>query len=358
MNIFEDLFVLEAAQNHLGSIDRGLRIISEYRKVVQFNNVRAAIKWQFRDADSLIHKDYKDRTDIRYIKKTQLAKMTEEQYGILIKATKDNGCIPMATPFDEKSVDMCVKFDLPIIKLASSDINDWVLIERIAHTKRPVIASTGGSSLKDMDDLVIYFERRHIPLAINHCVSLYPTEDGDLELNQIDFLKERYPGHTIGLSSHEYHDWQSSMLISYAKGARMWERHIDVEYQGVEVSDYNSLPHQADEWFKAYHKARAMCGGSSNDRRVIPLAETQYLDQTVRGVYAKTDLKKGQVLTEQDIYLAIPLLKGQLSCRELIAGEKLLKDIPQDKPLFIDSIDSVYATNDKLKQTIYERGIS
>ena len=81
----------------------------------------------------------------------------------------------MATPFDERSVDLCVELGLHIIKLASSDINDWVLIERIAATKRPVIASTGGSSVKDIDDLVTFFTTGAIPLAINHCVSLYPV---------------------------------------------------------------------------------------------------------------------------------------------------------------------------------------
>jgi len=68
--IFEDLFVLELASNHWGKLARGLKIISDYGQVVRFNGVRAALKLQFRDVDSFIHKDFRDRTDIRYIKKT------------------------------------------------------------------------------------------------------------------------------------------------------------------------------------------------------------------------------------------------------------------------------------------------
>jgi sialic acid synthase SpsE len=352
MNIFEDLFILEMANNHQGSVERGLKIIKEYRKIVQFNNVRAAIKLQFRSSD-LIHKDYRNRTDVRYIKKTLSTQLTDEQYGVLVQSIRDNGCIPMSTPFDEKSVDLCVKLNLPVIKLASSGINDWLLIERVAATKKPVIVSTGGSSLKDIDDIVVYFERRNIPLAINHCVSFYPTEDDKMELNQIDFLKNRYPGHTIGLSTHEYHNLSASMFISYAKGVRMWERHIDLD-----TSPYNSLPHQIDEWFKAYHKVRELSGGSSTVRRIISSGEMEYLNQTVRGVYANKNLKKNQVISDKDVYLAIPLLKGQLSCRELISGEQLITDIKENRPIYIDSIDSVYATNDTLKGGIYERGIS
>ena len=69
-DIFEDLFVLELANNHWGSVERGLKIIEDYGQIVRFNNVRAAIKLQFRDVDSFVHKDFRDRSDIRYIKKT------------------------------------------------------------------------------------------------------------------------------------------------------------------------------------------------------------------------------------------------------------------------------------------------
>ncbi len=148
----------------------------------------------------------------------------------------------MATPFDEQSVDLCVELKLPLLKLASSDLNDWVLIEKMATTRLPVIASTGGSSLKDTDDLVTFFENRNIPLALNHCVSLYPSEDAELELNQIDFLCNRYPGVTIGFSTHEYHDWSVSMMMAYAKGARTFERHIDIATDGIAVSPYCSQP--------------------------------------------------------------------------------------------------------------------
>jgi len=69
-DIFEDLFVLELANNHWGDINRGLRIIKEFGTVARYNDVRAAIKLQFRDVDTFIHKDFLGRNDIRYIKKT------------------------------------------------------------------------------------------------------------------------------------------------------------------------------------------------------------------------------------------------------------------------------------------------
>lgn len=355
--IFEDLFVLELANNHWGSVERGLRIITDYSRIVRFNNVKAAIKLQFRDVDAFIHADFRQRDDIRYIKKTLDTKLSKGDYARLVAAIRAASCIPMATPFDEASVDLCVEFGIDIIKLASSDINDWILIEKIATTHKPVIVSTGGSSLKNIDDLVTFFGRRNIPLAINHCVSLYPSEDEELELNQIDFLRQRYPGLVIGFSTHEYHDWVSSILLAYAKGARTFERHIDIDADGRAVAGYCSLPHQVDAWFKAWKKAVEMCGAPGSQKRIPSHREIGYLDTLVRGVYAKSDLPEGHLLHDADVFLAVPLQKGQISCREFMRGERLLHPISAGKPIMIDMIDSPYAESESLKSLIYGRGI-
>src|SRR5262245_53412063 len=102
-DFFEDLFVLELANNHWGKLERGLRIVADFAKIVKFNNVRAAIKIQLRDVDNFIHKDFRNRTDIRYIKKTLDTRLTKEEYATLVHAIRQAGCIPSATPFDEKS---------------------------------------------------------------------------------------------------------------------------------------------------------------------------------------------------------------------------------------------------------------
>ena len=356
-DIFDELFVLELANNHLGNVERGLKIIAAYAQVVRFNNVRAAIKLQLRDVDSFIHQDFRHRDDIRYIKKTLDTRLQAADYARLVQAIRGASCIPMATPFDETSVEFCCEVGIPILKIASSDCNDWVLIEKMAKTKKPMIVSTGGSSLKDIDDLVTFFDNRHIPLAINHCVSLYPTEDRDLELNQIDFLRNRYPNHTIGFSTHEYHDWTSSMLMAYAKGARTFERHVDIQTEGMTVSPYCSLPEQVDTWFKAFHRAKSMCGAPGTQKRLPPQKEIAYLDALVRGVYATHDLPVGHVLQDEDVYLAVPLQQGQISCRELMRGEVILKAVPKDQPITIDAIDSPYASIPSLKDAIYARGL-
>ena len=219
----------------------------------------------------------------------------------------------------------------------------------------PTIVSSGGSSLKDVDDIVSFFEKKNIPLALNHCVSLYPSEDFELELNQIDFLKNRFPDTVIGFSSHEMTSWQASMYVSYAKGARTWERHIDIDDGEYTVSPYCSLPEQIDEWLGAYHLAKEMCGAPGSQKRIPVKREVEYLDKLVRGVYASKDLKKGDTLKADDYFMAIPLQHGQLSC-EIVEGEVILEDISFNQPIMVDKMDTPYARNAKMREKIMSRG--
>jgi N-acetylneuraminate synthase len=104
-----------------------------------------------------------------------------------------------------------------------------------------------------------------------------------------------------------------------------------------------------------------MCGGVSDSRRVISRKEIEYLDALVRGAYAKRDIEPGYVFSkenfEKDFYLAIPLLKGQLSCREVMNGEKLINGILANAPLTINDIDGPYNENLELKNLILNRGL-
>ena len=165
-NIFDDLFVLELANNHWGNIERGIKIITEFGEVARHNNVKAAIKLQFRDVDSFVHADHRFREDHRYIKKVIATHLSWPELRTLVDSVRATGMMTMVTPFDEISVDKSVEFGVEMLKIASSDIRDWHLIEKMASTGMPVIASSGGSALEDVDNLVEFFKSREIPFAL------------------------------------------------------------------------------------------------------------------------------------------------------------------------------------------------
>ena len=359
--VFENLFVLEMANNHWGDLSRGKEIVDQFAELVRFHEIKAAMKMQFRDVDRFIHKDFQGREDLRYIKKTEATRMLKDAYAELAAHIKKSGFIPMATAFDEASVDLCEELEFPIMKVASSDHNDWPLLEKIATTRKPVILSTGGASEKALDDVVAFFEHRDIPLAINHCVSLYPSEDSDLELSQITYLKERYPNHVIGFSSHEQYDWSASMFLSYGLGARTWERHVDIDKDGIPVSPYCTLPEQAHVWFSSFNKSVEMFGNSETSRRVVSREEAEYLNALVRGVYAARDLPAGYVFGKDsfgsDVYMAVPLQRGQLSTREILNGVSTTQAILKDEPIRLSDMDEKYFKSPSLRAIIENRGL-
>lgn len=147
------------------------------------------------------------------------------------------------------------------------------------------------------------------------------------------------------------------MLIAYAKGARTFERHIDIKTDDRAFSPYCSTPEQIAEWFQAFQKAREMCGAPGTEKALSTQKEIDYLTSLVRGVYAKRDLPAGHILTSDDYYLAIPLQKGQLSCRELLNDQVLAKDCKADSALTVDAVESLYNRDEKLRRQLSSRGL-
>jgi N-acetylneuraminate synthase len=353
--LFNELFVLELANNHWGDLRRGLLIIRTFAKLVKKYEIKAAIKLQFRNASTLIHKNYKGRTDIRYIHRTEARILSDKAYRRMVDEIKSQGMITMSTPFDEESVDFCEKMDIDIIKIASFDLNDWPLVYKVLEKERPTIVSIGGSGINDIDRIVKLFNDAKVPLAINQCVSIYPSEPSDLELNQISTLVNRYPDNVIGLSSHEYLDYSLSLAIAYGMGARTFERHIDVPHP-TQMSVYNMLPEQCETWFKTYKMIRLMCGEPAASLRMPPCKEIDYIHEHVRGLFAKRDLVCGDAVSLDNFYMAVPIHKGQLSCREVMRGGNLIIEIKKDSPLMIDSINADYLEEEDLIREIRKRG--
>jgi len=140
---FQELFVLDMANNHQGSVEHGKKIITETSEVLRKNNIKnAAIKFQFRQLDTFIHPDHQTGSDHKYVTRFLSTKMDREGYQDLFDSVKDAGLITMCTPFDEESVDMIVDMDFDLLKIASCSAKDWPLIEKAASSNLPIVFST------------------------------------------------------------------------------------------------------------------------------------------------------------------------------------------------------------------------
>ena len=350
---FKDLFVLDMANNHQGSVSHGEKIITETSDVLKKNNIKnAAIKFQFRQLDSFIHPDHQTGSDHKYVTRFLSTKMDRKGYQQLFDAVKNAGLITMCTPFDEESVDVIVDMNFDLLKIASCSAKDWPLIEKAASSNLPIVFSTGGASIDDIDNLVSFFEHQGVDFAMMHCMAIYPTPDNWLQLNQIDILKKRYPGVTIGWSTHESPDDTVPVAMAYAKGARMFERHIGLETSEISLNDYSSRPSQLDSWFASYNKAVSLSGGPE---KIIPDEETDSLDSLKRGVYVKTPLKSGDLLSADNTYFAIPYIAGQLDSGLIGKNPVINTSLPKDSIIKIE--DVTITENNQLnilKKSIHE----
>ena len=307
---FNDLFVFELANNHQGNLEHGLRIIREVAQVVRGADVRSAIKLQFRHLDSLIHPAHRVHSDNKHIPRFLATQLEENQFHELLAETKRQGLLTIATPFDEPSVDLIEKLGVDVIKIGSCSANDWPLLEKISETVKPVICSTGGLLIQDIDKIVSFFTHLKVHFSLMHCVGIYPTPKEKLRLNQIEVLKRRYPGITIGFSTHEEPVNKDAIQVAYAKGARIFEKHVAIPTETFKINAYSGTPTQIAAWIKAWKGARAMCGLEDN---LLPDAEELLsLRSLMRGVYTHKPLKKGALLKRESIYFAMPALPDQL----------------------------------------------
>ena len=119
---FNDLFILDLANNHQGDVEHGLRIIREMGQVVRELGVRAALKFQFRQLDTFIHPSQNASSSNKHIPRFLSTRLTRSDFDRLLKSVRDEGFISMATPFDEASVDQIV--DLLETRIRPAVAND------------------------------------------------------------------------------------------------------------------------------------------------------------------------------------------------------------------------------------------
>lgn len=326
---FRDLFVFDLANNHQGSVEHALSIIREIGKVVRKQGVRGIFKFQFRQLDTFVHPGHQTKSDNKHIPRFLATRLDQSQFQTLLDAVRAEGMLAMCTPFDEESVDVITDMGFDIIKVASCSAKDWPLLGKIADANLPVIFSTGGLQLRNIDDLVSFFNHRGTDFAIMHCVSIYPIPADKFNLDQIDVLRNRYRNRVIGWSTHESPDETVPIQIAVAKGARMFERHVGIATKDIKLNAYSATPEQADRWISAWNQAVELCGSTE---RQISSIEQESLDALRRGIYARKPIKKGQPITREQVYFAMPFLEGQLDSGNwkdgIVAGADVKKDAP------------------------------
>ena len=196
--------IAEIGNNHNGNLDTAKELIKTAKEAGA-----DAVKFQVKNIEKSFSKELLDSTYVNensfgktYREHKMALEFSEEQMKELYDfATKIN-IICFSTPFDIDSVDMLERIGNPIYKISSFHVTDLKLIEYVCQRKKPIIISTGMSTIEEIDKAVELIKKFTKDFIIMHCVSCYPTEDKDVNLNIIPTLKNRY-NCPIGYSGHE-----------------------------------------------------------------------------------------------------------------------------------------------------------
>lgn len=218
--------IAEIGINHNGSLENALQLIRN-AKVAGFN----AVKFQKRTVD-IVYSEIElaqERASVFGSTNGDLKRGLEfgfSEYATIDKYCKELGIDWFASPWDLSSVDFLEQFDIPVYKIASASMTDLELLKRVKKTEKPLIVSTGMSTLAQVKRMVDIIGMEN--LVLMHTVSTYPAKDETLNLRAIETLQNSFPGVPVGYSGHEVGLLPS--LIAVAKyGAVCIERHITLD---------------------------------------------------------------------------------------------------------------------------------
>lgn len=337
--MFKNLFVLDIANNHFGDVNHLNKIINEFSRRIVKNKINACFKFQFRNLETYLHKDAWEDKDNHYVKRFTSTKLDFKHYKQAVKKIKKLKIKTCCTPFDEDSVKLIEDLKFDYLKIASVSSLDWSLLDRVSKNKIPKIISTGGKSLEEIDKIVSFMKHKKQKFALMHCVSIYPTENQDLNLYSITEMKKRFPDIEIGWSTHENPEDMQPMTVSYGLGARIFERHIGINTNKYPLNKYSMTEKQFDKYISVFLSVRDSIG---KGKKNMLLSEINSLKKLDRGVYITKNLGKNTKLTEKDIYFSFPCLKNQMPVSDfsLKTYDYLTnKNLYQNKPLLIQNVN-------------------
>jgi len=218
--------VAEVGNNHGGLVRDALALVR-----MSAGCGADAVKFQARDnatlySQALLNRDYRNAASFgdTYGAHRVALELPDEGYVAIAAQAQRVGIPWFATAFDERSADRLLRLGVQALKIASGGVTDVPLLTHCRSLGVPVVLSTGGSSLAEIDRAVAVLGGGSCALAVLHCTAAYPADYAELNLRCITTLRERYPELVIGWSGHDVGIAMS--VAAYMLGARIIEKHV------------------------------------------------------------------------------------------------------------------------------------
>jgi sialic acid synthase SpsE len=252
----------------------------------------------------------------------------------LFELSEELGIEIFSSPFDKTAVDFLESLEISMYKIASMESGDIPLIKYVAKTQKPIIASTGSSTLEEIDELVEAVNSEgNKNLTLLLCTSAYPTPHNQVHLARMELLRERY-SLPIGLSDHTLGN--STSLAAVAMGATVIERHFILDRsQGGPDSVFSLEPNEFNELSIQIKQIEESLG--NRDWKIQPdESESRRLR---RSLIISSDVKKGDLVTEKNVKSLRPAIGLEPKFFDSVIGKKFTSDFKCGHPLNWASIE-------------------
>lgn len=300
-----DCFVIaEIGNNHQGDLQKA----KEMFKAAKECGVNA-VKLQKRDNKSLLtraayNKPYENENSFgaTYGEHREALEFGRTEYVELKKYAAEIGLTMFSTAFDMNSADFLAELDMPLYKVASGDLKNTPLLKHIAKIGKPMIISTGGGTMEDVQRAYDAIMPINSQLCILQCTASYPAEPEDLNLRVVTTYRERFPDVIIGLSDHE--NGIAMALAAYVLGSRMVEQHFTLNHTWKGTDHAFSLePIGMRKLVRDLRRVRIALG---DGEKKIYSSEVNPITKMGKKLVASHDLKAGHALTMADIAVKSP----------------------------------------------------
>jgi len=212
------------------------------------------------------------------------------------------GVTMLATAFDFSSADFLAKLDIPAFKIASGDLRNIPLLTHIAGFGKPIILSTGGATMEDVDRAYDAIMPLNTQLCILQCTAGYPAEFEELNLRVIDTYRKRFSNVVVGLSSHD--NGISMAVAAYMLGARVIEKHFTLNHTWKGTDHVFSLePTGFRKMVRDLHRLSVAIGDGA--KRVYA-SELPAITKMGKKLVAARDLPPGYSIRREDIAIKSP----------------------------------------------------
>jgi len=257
-----------------------------------------------------------------------------KDHEMVFEWSKKNNYPVFSTPFDEQSVDLLLKFNVEAFKVASFDAVNLPLLKYIASKKKPIILSTGMCGMGEIEDaLEAVASQDNKNLILLHCVSSYPADPRDINLNVISNLQKtfRLP---VGYSDHTVGNIVSTAAM--ALGAHVIEKHFTLN-KLLEGSDHALSADYKD--LKTLSKNRDIIFSALGDGIKKPsFSENLQINSQRKSIFTRKNIKKGEKLSLENITIKGPGHGLYPKYLNLVLGKKVVKDIKNDTPVTWDEL--------------------